>query len=98
MGSILIPRHASNVKDEATLVSICSASAVSDFSRRMALPQWNSSWTPKTFEDKRQGPYLSLYPRAEIDLVPAGCDPAQWAYQRLLAAVALTIQMGLNYW
>lgn len=76
----------------------CAASAVADFSSRLALPQWDPTWVPKTFEDTRQGPYLSLYPRVQLDDIPRECDPLQWAHSRLLAAVDMTIQMGLNYW
>ena len=76
----------------------CAASAVTDFSSRLSLPQWNTSWTPVTFEDKRQGPFLSMYPQVSQEQIAKGCDRLQWAYQRMLAAVAVTINMGLNYW
>lgn len=77
----------------------CAASAADDFSDRLTLPQWDpAAWTPESFEDKRQGPYLSLYPRVTQQQVPQHCEPLAWAHQRLLAAVELTIQLGLNYW
>lgn len=80
------------------LLHDCAASAVADFSSRLALPQWDPTWTPITFEDKRQGPYLSIYPRVQQEDIPRDCNPLQWAYRRLLAAIDMTIQMKLNYW
>lgn len=76
----------------------CAASAADDFSDRLTLPQWDPAWTPESFEDKRQGPYLSLYPRVTQQQVPQHCEPLAWAHHRLLAAVELTLQLGLNYW
>jgi hypothetical protein len=76
----------------------CASSAAADLQDRLSRPQWDPNWTPKTFEDKRQGPYLSFHPRVSPEQIPEGCVPLQWAHQRLLAAVDATIRMGLNYW
>lgn len=98
VGSITVPQRDLS-KHTNNAAEWCAASAVADLPSRLALPQWDAdAWTPKTFEDKRQGPYMSLYPRVDwASQVPAGCDTLHWAQQRLLAGVNVIIQMGLSY-
>lgn len=98
IGSILLFSNSSSFEEGASRAADCSASTVADFSARLTMPEWDTHWAPQTFEDKRQGPFLLTYPKVTEQQIPQGCDRLAWAYQRLLAAVGLTINMGLNYW
>lgn len=91
-------QHAQEQGTPIATEQFCASSAAADLQNRLSMPQWDPEWSPNTFEDKRQGPYLSFYPRVSPEHIPEGCVPLQWAHQRLLAAVDDTIRMGLNYW
>jgi hypothetical protein len=75
--------------------SACEAALTADFAARDALPQTatpQAQWNSLTLGF--WGPHPVTYPAVTV---PAGCDPAFWQQQRILAVIDKIVAMDINY-
>lgn len=72
----------------------CTTSTNADFSQRSALQQSNVPNWQTTNQAGSWGPHSQPLPYVSV---PAGCDCSTWKTQRVLQAIDMFVNMGLNY-